>query len=105
MASSDALAAVFAHIEKNRAAFLDRLIAYLRHPSISAENIGIDQVGALLLEMLSEIGLETRLVPTDGHPMVVARWEKAPGKPTVRTRSGYYATPDQAPPKGTQSFK
>jgi Ca-activated chloride channel family protein len=31
----------------------------------------------------------------------------APGKPTVRTRSGYYATPDQANPaaKGTQSFK
>jgi len=32
---------------------------------------------------------------------------KAPGNPTVRTRSGYYATPDQANPaaKGTQSFK
>jgi Ca-activated chloride channel family protein len=31
----------------------------------------------------------------------------APGKPTVRTRSGYYATPDQANPAGksTQSFK
>jgi len=29
----------------------------------------------------------------------------APGKPTVRTRSGYYATPDQGQPKGTQSFK
>jgi VWFA-related protein len=31
----------------------------------------------------------------------------APGKPTPRTRSGYYATPDQGnpPAKGTQSFK
>jgi hypothetical protein len=29
----------------------------------------------------------------------------APGKPTPRTRSGYYASPDQANPKGTQSFK
>ena len=30
----------------------------------------------------------------------------APGKPTVRTRSGYYATPDQAnPPKASQSFQ
>jgi len=30
----------------------------------------------------------------------------APGKPTVRTRSGYYATPDQgAPPKSSSSFK
>ena len=30
MASSDALAPVFDHIEANRSAFLDRLIAYLR---------------------------------------------------------------------------
>ena len=29
----------------------------------------------------------------------------APGKPTVRTRSGYYATPDQAAPKTIQSSK
>jgi VWFA-related protein len=31
----------------------------------------------------------------------------APGHPTVRTRSGYYATPDQANPagKGMQSSK
>ena len=33
--------------------------------------------------------------------------DNAPGKPTPRTRSGYYATPDQGnpPAKGSQSFK
>ncbi|MGX1785105.1 M20/M25/M40 family metallo-hydrolase [Bosea sp. NPDC055332] len=93
MASSDTLAAVFAHIEANRSAFLDRLLAYLRHPSISAENIGIAEVGALLVEMLTKIGLETSLVPTDGHPMVVARWQKAPGKPTVLLYGHYDVQP------------
>lgn len=93
MASSDSLAAVFAHIEVNRSAFLDRLLAYLRHPSISAENIGIAEVGALLVEMLTGIGLETSLMPTDGHPMVVARWEKAPGKPTVLLYGHYDVQP------------
>lgn len=93
MASSDTLAAVFEHIEANHSAFLDRLLAYLRHPSISAENIGIVEVGALLVEMLTEIGLETSLVPTDGHPMVVARWEKAPGKPTVLLYGHYDVQP------------
>ncbi|CAD5264780.1 Acetylornithine deacetylase/succinyl-diaminopimelate desuccinylase-like protein [Bosea sp. 62] len=93
MASSDTLAAVFAHIEANRSAFLDRLLAYLRHPSISAENIGIAEVGALLVEMLTTIGLETNLVPTDGHPMVVARWQKAPGKPTVLLYGHYDVQP------------
>jgi acetylornithine deacetylase/succinyl-diaminopimelate desuccinylase-like protein len=93
MASSDALAAVFEHIETNRVAFLDRLVAYLRHPSISAENIGIAEVAALLVDMLTEIGLETNLVPTVGHPMVVARWEKAPGKPTVLLYGHYDVQP------------
>ncbi len=93
MPSSDALAAVFEHIETNRASFLDRLIAYLRHPSISAENIGIAEVGALLVEMLSDIGLDTSLMPTEGHPMVIARWEKAPGKPTVLLYGHYDVQP------------
>jgi acetylornithine deacetylase/succinyl-diaminopimelate desuccinylase-like protein len=93
MTSSDALAAVFEHIETNRVAFLDRLVAYLRHPSISAENIGIAEVGALLVDMLTDIGLETNLVPTVGHPMVVARWEKAPGKPTVLLYGHYDVQP------------
>ncbi len=93
MAPSNPLTAVFDHIETNRASFLDRLIDYLRHPSISAENIGIAEVGALLVKMLSNIGLETRLVPTDGHPMVVARWLKAPGKPTVLLYGHYDVQP------------
>ena len=93
MAPSDALAAVFEHIETNRGAFLDRLVAYLRHPSISAQNIGIAEVGALLVDMLTDIGLETKLVPTVGHPMVVARWEKAPGKPTVLLYGHYDVQP------------
>lgn len=93
MASSDALGTIFDHIETQKSTFLDRLIAYLRHPSISAENIGIAEVGALLVDMLTEIGLETRLIATDGHPMVVARWEKAPGQPTVLLYGHYDVQP------------
>jgi acetylornithine deacetylase/succinyl-diaminopimelate desuccinylase-like protein len=93
MASSDALAAVFEHIETSRVDFLDRLVAYLRHPSVSAENSGIAEVGALLVDTLTDIGLETNLVPTVGHPMVVARWEKAPGKPTVLLYGHYDVQP------------
>lgn len=93
MASSEALNAVFEHIDHNRTGFLERLMDYLRHRSISAENIGIDEVGALLVEMLTEIGLDASLVPTAGHPMVVARWEKAPGKSTVLLYGHYDVQP------------
>jgi len=45
-------------------------------------------------------------VTLDGTYRQIKMTVNAPGKPTVRTRSGYYATPDQAnPAKGTQSFK
>ncbi|MUT24751.1 M20/M25/M40 family metallo-hydrolase [Mesorhizobium japonicum] len=91
--SSNSLNAVFEHIEANRTRFLDRLIDYLRHPSVSAENVGIAEVAALLVEMLTDIGLETNLIPTAGHPMVVARWEKAPGKPTVLLYGHYDVQP------------
>ncbi|AZO59501.1 MAG: M20/M25/M40 family metallo-hydrolase [Mesorhizobium sp.] len=91
--TSDRLNAVFEHIEANRIPFLDRLIDYLRHPSISAENIGIAEVGALLAEMLTDVGLETSLMLTEGHPMVVARWEKALGKPTVLLYGHYDVQP------------
>lgn len=93
MTSPDVLNAVFEHIEANRAPFLDRLIEYLRHPSISAENVGIAEVGALLVEMLTRIGLETSLMSTAGHPMVVARWEKTPNKPTVLLYGHYDVQP------------
>lgn len=94
MTSSDRLNLVFEHIEANRTPFLDRLIDYLRHPSISPENIGIAEVGGLLLvEMLTGIGLETSLVPTDGHPMMVPRWEKATGKATVLLYGHYDVQP------------
>lgn len=93
MASSQALHSVFDHIERNRSNFVDRLAEYLRHPSISAENIGIAEVGKLLVEMLSGIGLETDLVPTAGHPMILARHEKAPGKPTVLLYGHYDVQP------------
>lgn len=93
MSTYDALNAVFEHIEKNRTTFLERLMDYLRLPSISADNIGIDEVGALLVEMLTDIGLDANLMPTAGHPMVVARWEKAPDKPTVLLYGHYDVQP------------
>ncbi|MFC3320570.1 M20/M25/M40 family metallo-hydrolase [Mesorhizobium cantuariense] len=55
--------------------------------------LGIDEVGAFLVEMLRNIGLETSLVSTAGHPMVVARWEKAPGKVTVLLYGHYDVQP------------
>ena len=93
MAVNPELAALFTHINAERDRFVGRLIDYVRHPSISAHNIGISEVAELLRRMLTELGLETRLVPTAGHPMVVARWLEAEGAPTVLLYGHYDVQP------------
>lgn len=93
MAAQPDLSTVFAHIEAHRDDFLFRLIDYVRHPSISAHNIGIREVADLLVDMLTRIGLDAKLMPTSGHPMVLARYDKAPGRPTVLLYGHYDVQP------------
>jgi len=84
---------VFEHIENNQEPFIRRLIEYVSHPSISAHNIGIREVSEILVQMLTELGLETQTIPTAGHPMVLGCWERAPGAPTVLLYGHYDVQP------------
>jgi acetylornithine deacetylase/succinyl-diaminopimelate desuccinylase-like protein len=93
MAANSQLSDVFAHIETQRESFLHRLVDYVRHPSISAHNIGIKEVADILIDMLGKLGADCRLVPTAGHPMVVARWLEAKGAPTVLLYGHYDVQP------------
>jgi len=93
MAANATLSDVFAHIEAQRDDFLKRLIDYVRHPSISAHNLGIREVAELLVAMLRPLGFETQLIPTAGHPMVVARALQAKGAPTVLLYGHYDVQP------------
>ena len=87
------LAGVFAHIAAHEDRFIRRLMDYVSHPSISAHNIGIAEVAALLVGMLCELGLKAELIPTSGHPMVMGRWEEAPGAPTLLLYGHYDVQP------------
>lgn len=64
------LAAVFAHIDKNREPFLARLMDYLRRPSISAYGEGMAEVADYITGAMRGLGLETRHLPgnTGGWP-------------------------------------
>jgi acetylornithine deacetylase/succinyl-diaminopimelate desuccinylase-like protein len=62
---------VYAYIDRNRQQHLENLRRWLRQPSISAENVGIQQMAELLRDDLRRIGFqEAELVPTSGHPGV-----------------------------------
>jgi len=67
---------VLNYLEQNKARFLDQLCRYVRFPSVSAQPAHRQDLVACaewLVAHCKEIGLEARLCPTAGHPVVVAK--------------------------------
>ncbi|CAN5868343.1 M20/M25/M40 family metallo-hydrolase [soil metagenome] len=59
---------VYAYIDANQERHLENIRRWLRQPSISAENQGVQQMAEMLREDLRRIGFrEAELVPTSGH--------------------------------------
>jgi acetylornithine deacetylase/succinyl-diaminopimelate desuccinylase-like protein len=86
---------VLAHVDARRGEYVTRVMEYVRHPSISAQNIGIAEVGVILLDMLSKLGLEAESIPTARHPMILGRWHGKPGAPTVILYGHYDVQPPE----------
>ena len=93
--SSAPLDAVFAHIDSQSDSFVARLMEYVSHPSISAQNIGIREVSRLLVDILTGLGMDAEAVPTSGHPMVLGRRGDDPAKPTVLLYGHYDVQPPE----------
>lgn len=87
------LSDVFAYVDERREVLLDRLLEYLRHPSISAHGAGMAEVADLLLAWLRDMGMEARLLPTSGWPLVLGRRNDVPGAPTVLLYGHYDVQP------------
>ena len=87
------LQSVFDHIEANRESFIERVMDYVRHPSISAHDIGIREVAALLVDHLQSLGMEAEAVPTANHPMVLGKRFVSEDKPTVLLYGHYDVQP------------
>ncbi len=89
------LSDLFAHIEARRAEYLERLIDYVRRPSISAHGLGIAETADYIAGVLAGAGLDARVMPTAGWPMVYAERCDAPGAPTVLIYGHYDVQPPE----------
>ncbi len=79
-----------------RASHLEDYYAFLRFPSISTDDEYADKVAECahwLVEKLTDIGLEAKLVPTPGHPVVWAKNTHQPGRKTVMIYGHYDVQP------------
>ena len=89
----DTLHPVLAHIAARDDEYVTRLMDYVKHPSISAHNIGIREVSELLVAMLGKLGMQVESVPTKGHPFVLAQYMVDPVKPTILLYGHYDVQP------------
>ena len=96
-----ALDDVLAHIDARSDEYVARLIEYARHPAISAQNHGIVEVSRLLVQALDSLGMAAETLPTAGHPMVFARYDAGPDKPTILLYGHY----DVQPPEPLELWK
>ena len=86
---------VFAYVDAHRQEFLDRLIDYVRRPSISAHGQGIGEVAAYIADVMQRMGMQTRILPTAGWPMVLGERLDVPGGPTVLLYGHYDVQPPE----------
>lgn len=77
---------ILATLDSGRDAALDRLIGFLRIPSISTDPAYRDEVrraAQWLLDELVGLGFDAEIRDTPGHPMVVARSQAGQGRPVL----------------------
>ena len=98
--------AVLEYLRANEARFVERLCEYVRFPSVSAQpqhKADLQAAADWLVKHCQSIGLETRLCPTEGHPIVLARTPRTPGsrKPHFMVYGHY----DVQPPEPFELWK
>src|SRR5437588_5220099 len=79
-----------------RADYLEDYYSFLRFPSVSTDEKysgNVAECADWLVKKLTDIGLETKLVPTAGHPIVWAKNKHQPGRPTIMIYGHYDVQP------------
>lgn len=94
MIDNDLQARLDAYIEDNRERFLEELFVFLRQPSISTQNIGMQDCAELLAGLMRDVGIDTTIMQTPRHPVVYGEIIKE-GAPTVLVYGHYDVQPPE----------
>jgi acetylornithine deacetylase/succinyl-diaminopimelate desuccinylase-like protein len=86
---------VLQYIDDHADEFIARVQALCRQPSIAAQGIGMEEMAAMVSEMLRGLGADTLLVPTSGYPVVFGQIDGPTGSKTL----GFYNHYDVQPPE------
>lgn len=98
---------VLDYLCQNQSRFIDELCEYVRFPSVSAQsqhNQDLNACGNWLVAHCQSIGLEARLCPTAGHPIVIAKTPAHSGN-GHRPKFVVYGHYDVQPPEPFELWK
>lgn len=85
-------------LEKSACGHLDDLVDWLKIPSISSDRshrADVHRAAEWLVQKFQSAGLDTELMPTSGHPLVLAETPAVPGAPVVVVYGHYDVQPPE----------
>jgi acetylornithine deacetylase/succinyl-diaminopimelate desuccinylase-like protein len=97
---------VLQYLKANESRFIDELCQYVRFPSVSAQSKhakDLAKCAGWLTSHCRDLGLEAKLYPTEGNPILVARTPQRPGP--ARPRFLVYGHYDVQPPEPLELWK
>lgn len=100
--------AVIDYLRQNQARSIEQLCEYVRFPSVSAQPQHRQDLHACaewLVKHCQEIGLEARVCPTEGHPIVTAKTRRKEGASAKRRHYLVYGHYDVQPPEPFELWK
>src|SRR5215468_4124678 len=94
--------AVLDYLHQNESRFIDELCEYLRFPSVSAQpqhKSDLHACAEWLVNHCQRLGLETKLYPTAGNPVVLAKTPRSSASNGHRPHFVVYGHYDVQPPE------
>jgi succinyl-diaminopimelate desuccinylase len=99
---------VLDYLTQNQNRFIEELCEYVRFPSVSAQpqhQKDMEACGNWLVQHCQNIGLDARLCPTEGHPIVLAKTPAAKSNTGRRPHFLVYGHYDVQPPEPFELWK
>jgi acetylornithine deacetylase/succinyl-diaminopimelate desuccinylase-like protein len=100
--------AVIEYLKQNESRAVDQLCDYLRFPSVSAQpkhKQDLQACAEWVVQHCQSIGLEARLCPTDGNPVVIAKTPRPSSNGHPRPHYLIYGHYDVQPPEPFELWK
>ena len=92
---SERFAAIDRHLAQHLDGWLAELTVLCRVPSVSARHEGVEECAALVAGLLAGRGFSAEVIPSDGHPIVLAHAEGANPARTMLLYNHYDVQPPE----------